>query len=225
MTNICKKCGAAILNGAKFCPQCGHPVNEQPQSKKAGCLDWILRALGAIVILFILLCVIASCSRSKDTSPSSSSSVQNSSNVSAYGTTKTFWKAYKAELENYGAPLAYGKDDQGAIGTLGENDKRLLVKLSTGVFSDKIKEVNLHIHNGDVQDLILYFAAGGKALVAMGSPDLSAEEVDEVLDELHITKNAKSGAGEYSVKRGAVTYTFKNDLEYMNGLTFTAEIK
>ena len=59
----------------------------------------------------------------------------------------------------------------------------------------------------------------------MGSPNLSAEEVDAVLDELHITKNAKSGPCEYSVKRGDVTYTFKNELEYMNGLTFTAEIK
>lgn len=218
----CKKCGAEILDGAKFCPNCGTPVNEKSEPKKAGCLDWALRILGAIVVFFILLVLIASCSRSK--SPSSSSA-SVSTNISAYGTTKTFWKDYKAEVENYGAPLAYGKDEQGAIGLLGDHEKRLLVKLSTGVLSDKIKEVNLHIHNGDVQDLILYFVAGSKALVAMGSPDLSAEDVDNVLDELHITKNAKKGAGEYSVKRGNVTYTFKNELEYMNGLTFTAEIK
>lgn len=216
MKAICSKCGAAILNGAKFCPNCGNPVDEKPKQEKSGCLGMFAKGIAVVFCLIVLLGLVGSCGRSK--SPSSNQSV-------AYGTTKTFWKNYGAEIENYGAPLAYGKDDQGAIGTLGEHDKRLLVKLSTRTLSDKISAVELHIHNGDVQPLALYFVAGAKALVSMGSPTLSAEEVNAVLDELHITKDAKSGSCEYSVKRGDVTYTFKNELEYMNGLTFTAEIK
>lgn len=216
MKNTWSKCGTAILNGVKFCPNCGTAINESPKQEKSGCFGMIAKGVAVVFCLIILLGLIGICGKSK--SPSSSQSL-------AYGTTKIFWKNYGAEIENYGAALAYGKDDQGAIGTLEEHDKRLLVKLSTRTLSDKISKVELHIHNGDVQSLALYFVAGSKALVAMGSPNLSAEEVDAVLDELHITKNAKSGACEYSVKRGDVTYTFKNELEYMNGLTFTAEIK
>jgi len=216
MKNSCSKCGATILNGAKFCPNCGNPLSETPKQEKSGCIGTLAKGAAVVFCLIVLLGLIGSCGKSK--SPSSSQSL-------AYGTTKTFWKNYGAEIENYGAPLAYGKDDQGAIGTLEEHDKRLLVKLSTRTLSDKISKVELHIHNGDVQSLIMYFVAGAKALVSMGSPTLSAEEVDAVLDKLHITKNAKSGACEYSVKRNDVTYTFKNELEYMNGLTFTAEIK
>lgn len=216
MKNICNNCGAAILNGARFCPKCGTAINGTPKQEKSGCLGMFAKGIAVVFCLIVLLALIGSCGRSK--SPSQNQSV-------AYGTTKTFWKAYGAEIENYGAPLAYGKDEQGAIGLHGDHEQRLLVKLSTRTLSDKISAVELHIYNGDVQALILYFVAGAKALVAMGSPNLSAEEVDAVLDELHITKDAQRGPCEYSVKRGDVTYTFKNELEYLNGLTFTAEIK
>ncbi len=144
-----------------------------------------------------------------------------------FGKRSDFWKGYKAELEGVGAPLAYGKgdEDHGAIGGLEKNDKRVQIDLDSALLSSDVSKITIRVRSGEIGQLRLLFLAGCEALVYYASPDLSEEEAKKVLDDVHLTKNAKSGAATYTTKRGDVLYTFENKLEYMSGLEFSAEIK
>ena len=144
-----------------------------------------------------------------------------------FGKRSDFWKGYKAELEGVGAPLAYGKgdEDHGAIGGLEKNDKRVQIDLDSALLSSAVSKITIRVRSGEVGQLSLLFLAGCEALVYYASPELSEEEAKKVLDDVHLTKNAKSGAATYTTKRGDVLYTFENKLEYMSGLEFSAEIK
>ena len=100
MKNTCSNCGAAILNGAKFCPKCGTAINGTPKQEKSGCLGMFAKGIAVVFCLIVLLALIGSCGRSK--SPSQNQSV-------AYGTTKTFWKNYGAESKTTAHRLRMGK--------------------------------------------------------------------------------------------------------------------
>ncbi len=144
-----------------------------------------------------------------------------------FGKRADFWKGYKTELGGIGALLAYGKgdEDHGAIGSLEKNDKRVQIDIDSGFLSSGVSKVTIRVRSGEVSQLSLLFLAGCEALVYYASPELSEEEAKKVLDDVHLTNNAKTGAATYTTKRGNILYTFENKLEYMQGLEFSAEIK
>ena len=60
---VCKKCGAEIEQGMKFCTQCGEPfqqsesgaIEKKTKKKKGGFVRFIKRLLIGIIVFLVLL--------------------------------------------------------------------------------------------------------------------------------------------------------------------------